>query len=177
MERKFENKLENGLAYLEFKGCYTKEKGTQDVLRSKNGNLMMMISWSAVDHVGNVGSLYDYIVITDKAKFKIDNLENALGLPKNGGIFDYDTERFNLAAFGPWTSCGAAIENDERGPKIKRYVPLAFYKTIENVMSEKANNDTNGEKLSPTGIPESGLIVTNSKFPSSTDIDFGDLPF
>lgn len=170
MDRKFENKLENGLAYLEFVACYTKDKKTGEALRSKNGNLMMAIDWSVVDRFGNCGRIYDNIVITEKARFKIDNLENVLDFPKVNGIFDYDNERFNLALFGTWISCGASIENDEYGPKIKRYVPLAFYKAIEGTVTKKEPDFPNSSQAELVGNKD-----TNSA--NADDLEYDDLPF
>lgn len=170
MERKHENNLNNGLAYLEFMACYTKDKKTGETLKSKNGNIMLNIQWSAVDQFGNVGRVYDYIVITDKAKFKVDNLENALGLTAANGLFDHDQERFNLPVLGSWTTCGAVIKNDEYGAKIVKYVPIAFYKAIEQSMEAKEGTPATGDSLSP-------VVATTKKDPLSTDIDFGDLPF
>lgn len=131
----------DGLAYCEAKHVYSEayeKKGKNSVLLnqskkpliSKSGHYMILVRWKVVDSVGNVGFIDDYI--SEKAEFKIKNLENALNV---SNLFDPISKNFNTY-FLKGRVCGCCLKRDQLNPqygsKILSYVPLEFYSASVN---------------------------------------------
>lgn len=133
--------LTDGFAYCEIRAVYDKTFTDKTPLLSKKGEPMITVSWLAVDSQGNEAPLKDFIAAN--AVQKILNLENALNIR---GLYNSDTRTFNVSLLSH-ACCGAVIYQDENpmyGSKIKSYVPLAFYKlvnektTIDKVLQTNA---------------------------------------
>lgn len=128
-----ENNVQNGFVYL--------EHWSSEVTLSKAGQQMAKIKWSAVDRFGNIGSVYDYIGSSEKTQFKVNNLDNALGV-KDMSIYDAVRGQFNLHLLRK-VRCCAVVERDEYGPKIKKYVPIEFCNLVPDQNEDKGFSETN----------------------------------
>lgn len=178
MERKYQNTLVDGFAYLELKKySATDDFGNQ--LKSKNGNLMLKIEWSAVDSKGNSGLVFDYIVITPKTQFKIDNLDNVLANPSGKSIYDQKSESFDVSHLSSRTCCGAVLKiDDESYAKVIRYVPLFFYKMILEKDKIESATPSNKSEIGNNEKEDSDMKKYNKELnESSEDEDDDYLPF
>lgn len=159
--------LVDGLAYLEFSGVYTLDRNKNPLI-SKKGEPMFNVAWSVTDSRGNVGKVYD--LITSSTMWKVHNIENATG---KKGFFSAGASSFNIAPLAG-ASCGASIAKDEYGPKIKMYLPMAFYKMVldPNVIQNTKNSNppaSEGFKTPPAGQSPSSHTGVKAMFIDEDD--------
>jgi hypothetical protein len=140
--------LVDGLAYLEFSGVYTNDRNGV-ALVSKKGEPMFNLAWNATDSRGNSSKIYDFV--TSSTMWKVVNIQNATG---RKGFFTSGSETFNVEPLAG-AFCGAAIAKDQYGPKIKMYVPMAFYKMVLDPSSVKQANPKNTVEQSGFTSPKS----------------------
>lgn len=166
------NPIETGIAYLELKGFSTKKQNSEVELVSKNGAPMLLLWWSATDRFGNTETVYDYISSASNVKFKRDNLENALGLPKGSSIWKEEEGRFQIFMLHNRVFCCGAIKkefyNNKMSPKIARYLPLEFLRVAYEGKDKR-------EQSAP--VAHENSVSQVSTVSVSNEEDFDGIPF
>jgi hypothetical protein len=124
-------KLSEGFGYCEVIAVYSQTIDRKPLL-DKNGNPMILISWSVVDKDANISVVKTYISAASKRT--IANLENVMGIQN---LYDSKIKQFQYHLLKDRCCC-AVIRSDETYiNKIEKYIPLEFFNYLTNKEKEE----------------------------------------